>query len=200
MYSLPRQSSSSALQDREDGLGSPSSAGYSTGELHLRVRDTCSTGDRQVVFMWGSHRLEMKLLSAHTDTSGSWSLTQRQMFEKTTPTSLTWTTRCTFLWRVYFMKCLKERACLSCTICVNSDGFPRRCMFFLLCFLCRTGRCIVSTPATMATSAASSTTCVTQTSSQYVCSCCTRTWDSPVSPSSAPETSSADKSWGEWDV
>lgn len=36
--SFPPQSSSSALQDREDGLGSSSSAGYSPGKLHLRVR------------------------------------------------------------------------------------------------------------------------------------------------------------------
>lgn len=36
---FPRQSSSPALQDREDGLGRSSSAGHSTGKLHLRVRD-----------------------------------------------------------------------------------------------------------------------------------------------------------------
>lgn len=68
----------------------------------------------------------------------------------------------------------------------------------ILCFfLCRMGRCIASMHGTTATSAASSTTCATPTSFQYVCSCCTRTWDFPALPSSAPETSSADKSSGE---
>lgn len=66
-----------------------------------------------------------------------------------------------------------------------------------MCFLCRMGRCIASMHVTTATSAASSTTCVTPTSSQFVCSCCTRTWGSPALPSSAPETSSVDRSWGE---
>lgn len=37
-FHFPPQSSFAAVQDGEDGLGSSSSAGHSTGKLHLRVR------------------------------------------------------------------------------------------------------------------------------------------------------------------
>lgn len=54
-------------------------------------------------FYMKSQSLEMNLVSSvHTGMSESWSLTQRQMLEKTTPTCLTWTTRWTFLKCVLF--------------------------------------------------------------------------------------------------
>lgn len=58
-------------------------------------------------------------------------------------------------------------------------------------------RCTASTLVTTATSAASSTTCVTRTWSRCASSCCIRTCDSPALPSSAPGTSWMGRSWGE---
>ncbi|EDL83464.1 euchromatic histone lysine N-methyltransferase 2, isoform CRA_d [Rattus norvegicus] len=51
-------------------------------------------------------------------------------------------------------------------------------------------------PVTMATSAASLTTCATPTSSLFGSSCCIKTYGSLASPSSAPGTSGPGRSWG----
>lgn len=61
----------------------------------------------------------------------------------------------------------------------------------------RMERYTASMPVTMATSAGSSTTCVTPTSFPCGSSCCTKTCDFHALPSSVPETSGRGRSWGE---
>lgn len=61
-YSFP-QSSSSALQDREDGLGGSSPAGHSPGKLHLRVRAAFPLGNTASFFLYERSEVENKVVS-----------------------------------------------------------------------------------------------------------------------------------------